>query len=66
MAASPSLACKPGTEAMQGAYPELATHLEFVRRVTKVEEERFTHTLAAGQSARSASSVARPARVMSS
>jgi alanyl-tRNA synthetase len=35
-------------EAMQGAYPELATHLEFVRRVTKVEEERFTHTLEQG------------------
>jgi alanyl-tRNA synthetase len=35
-------------EAMQGAYPELATHLEFVRRVTKVEEERFTHTLETG------------------
>ena len=35
-------------EAMQGAYPELATHLEFVRRVTKVEEERFTHTLELG------------------
>jgi len=35
-------------EAMRGAYPELATHLEFVRRVTKVEEERFTHTLELG------------------
>ncbi len=35
-------------DAMQGAYPELATHLEFVRRVTKVEEERFTHTLELG------------------
>jgi len=35
-------------EAMQGAYPELATHLEFVRRVTRVEEERFTHTLEQG------------------
>jgi len=35
-------------EAMQGAYPELATHREFVRRVTKVEEERFTHTLELG------------------
>jgi alanyl-tRNA synthetase len=34
--------------AMQGAYPELGTHLEFVRRVTRVEEERFTHTLEQG------------------
>jgi len=35
-------------EAMQGAYPELAGHLEFVRKVTRVEEERFTHTLEQG------------------
>jgi alanyl-tRNA synthetase len=35
-------------EAMQGAYPELATHLGFVRKVTRVEEERFTHTLELG------------------
>ncbi len=35
-------------ETMREAYPELATHLEFVRRVTRVEEERFTHTLEQG------------------
>jgi alanyl-tRNA synthetase len=34
--------------AMSGAYPELPGHLEFIRKVTKVEEERFTHTLEQG------------------
>ena len=33
---------------MKDAYPDLPGHLEFVSKVTRVEEERFTHTLDQG------------------
>ncbi len=35
-------------EAMKDAYPDLQGHLEFIGKVTKVEEERFSHTLEQG------------------
>jgi alanyl-tRNA synthetase len=35
-------------EAMREAYPDLGGNLEFIRKVTKVEEERFIHTLEQG------------------
>jgi alanyl-tRNA synthetase len=41
-----------GTEvvagAMRDAYPDLQGHLEYIAKVTKVEEERFIHTLDQG------------------
>jgi alanyl-tRNA synthetase len=37
-------------EAMREAYPDLDGNLEFIRKVTKVEEERFIHTLEQGMS----------------
>jgi alanyl-tRNA synthetase len=43
-----------GTEvvaaAMKDAYPDLTGNLEFIRKVTRVEEERFIHTLDQGMS----------------
>jgi len=33
---------------MRGAYPELASHLPFIREVVRAEEERFHQTLDAG------------------
>jgi alanyl-tRNA synthetase len=35
-------------EAMKDSYPDLQGHLEFIGKVTKVEEERFSHTLEQG------------------